>query len=193
MSSTVYGDEPLIENESLRMTRLVNDLLLLTNADSCHWHISKDETELDTLLIDLYENYLPITRQNHKALKICLPNEIFPPLLVDKDRINQCLIILLDNAITHTPPNTQITLALQQNNHFIELVIQDNGNVIPNDLKSRVFERFYQVDSSRHHKEHYGLGLSIAFEIVKLHKGNLILKDTPDGECTFIIRLSYKS
>ena len=130
----------LIENESLRMTRLVNDLLLLANADSCHWHISKSETEMDTLLIELYETYLSIARQSHKVLKISLPNEMFPPLLVDKDRISQCLIILIDNAITHTPPNTQITLALQRNNHYIELIIQDNGNGIPNELKPRVFE-----------------------------------------------------
>jgi len=65
--------------------------------------------------------------------------------------------------------------------------VMDHGPGIAEKDKDKIFQRFYSGDSSRTDKNHYGLGLSIAVEIVKLHHGTMILKDTPGGGCTFEI------
>ena len=65
----------------------------------------------------------------------------------------------------------------------------DYGIGIPDEEKTAVFEKFYQVDSSHNDRKHYGLGLSIARELVKMHQGLLLLEDTEGGGCTFTIKL----
>lgn len=70
-----------------------------------------------------------------------------------------------------------------------KISVIDNGCGIPDEHKPYIFDPFYRVDKNRHDKEHLGLGLSIAYEIIQLHHGALSLYDTPGGGCTFVIQL----
>ncbi|MGL5675568.1 MAG: sensor histidine kinase [Cellulosilyticaceae bacterium] len=182
-----------IEKECNRMARLVDDLLLLTTADANTWSIKKEPVDIDTLLIELLDNYLSLAHQKNLTLNLSLPDHVLAPLPCDKERILQVLCILIDNALCYVPPNGHITLILTTASHHLTLKVVDDGPGIPAEHHAHIFDRFYRVDASRKDKNHYGLGLSIATEMIKLHQGTLTLEDTPDGGCTFVIRLPYKS
>ncbi|HIW42710.1 MAG TPA: ATP-binding protein, partial [Candidatus Mediterraneibacter vanvlietii] len=72
---------------------------------------------------------------------------------------------------------------------YICYAVADHGKGIPDEEKPFIFDRFYQSSRARDQKEHFGLGLSIARELAKLHKGELTVQDTPGGGCTFLLTL----
>lgn len=181
-----------IQSEGLRMSRLIDDMLLLTKADSCRWSIQKTPTELDTLLLDTFEAFEPIASEKSIRLFIRLPEEAVPAVLCDKERIRQVLAILLHNAISYTPEGGRIELLLTYDNKMLQLLVSDNGIGIPDDKKEHIFERFYRADQSRSDKDHFGLGLCIAAEIVAAHNGQLLVSDTPGGGSTFTVVLSNR-
>lgn len=179
----------IIEQECSQLTRLVNDLLFLARTDSSNWHIIPRTCELDTLLLDVYDRFLATVRNHDHFLDLDLPDAQQPSLLIDPERITQVLSILINNALTYTPPSTHITLSLENLKTYVQIKVIDHGPGIPDAIKPFIFKRFYRGDSSRHDSEHYGLGLSIAFEIIKAHKGKINIADTPGGGTTFIILL----
>jgi signal transduction histidine kinase len=182
-----------ILDECKRMTRLISDLLLLTNADAnSNWSLHLTLAEADTLLIEIYDQFYETAAKNSHPLFLDLPNEPVSSCLLDTQRLQQVIIILLDNAFSYTPSGCNITLSLTESSHNICIKVLDNGGGISDEAKKNIFNRFYRVDSSRHKRDHYGLGLSIAYEIIKLHQGKLTLEDTPGGGCTFVITLPIK-
>ena len=179
-----------IHHECSHLARLINDLLLLARADSGKWSINKQPVEVDTLVLDIYDRFLPLVEAHHQKLEIQVPDDILEPLLLDKQRIEQVLSILIDNAMSYTPMGTQITLTLNIAENHLEIGVIDNGPGIPDEAKVNVFKRFYRLDTARKSDAHYGLGLSIAHEILKLHDGKLTLNDSPGGGCTFKLILT---
>lgn len=178
-----------VTNECARMSRLVDDMLTLASADSGSWSIIREETDLETLLLNTAEWHEPAAAQKQIRIHVSLPDDPLPKCYCDRQRIGQAMAILLDNAIAYTPPGGEIKLSAAKRRGGIALIVSDNGPGIPGALRERVFERFYRVDTSRSKKEHYGLGLSIAREIASLHRGKLTLRDTPGGGATFILYL----
>ena len=179
----------MITSESSRMAGLINDMLILASANNESWSINKSEEELDTLLLDTYEEFELLAKEKNISLSIELPDYEIPKCRCDKERIIQVLFILINNALNYTPSGGKVKLSLKAVNHHIEIYVIDNGIGISNSDKEHIFEPFYRRDSSHNSKEHFGLGLSIAYEIIKLHKGNIIIKDTLETGSTFIISL----
>lgn len=182
-----------IEKECTRLAHLVDDLLLLATADAHTWSIHKEPIELDTLLIDLLDTFLPLAHEKGQQLTLNLPDAVIQPIYCDKERIEQTLAILIDNALHYVPSGGHITIDLSSTPTSCILQVIDDGPGIPVEHAPHVFDRFYRIDASRKDKNHYGLGLSIAKEIIHLHNGTLTLTPTPGGGCTFIITLPYES
>lgn len=180
-----------IESESKRMSNLVNDMLTLARADSQTWSFTMRQEELDTLLLETYEAFEPLTIEHNLALSITLPNDSIPTCYCDKERIAQVLAILINNAISYSNPDGKIHLTLNYTNSTFIFSVIDNGIGISQEAKSHIFDRFYREDSSRSKKEHFGLGLCIAKEIIDAHNGNIQVCDTPSGGTTFQIILPY--
>ena len=157
-----------IQSECTRMKRLVDDLLVLANIDATNWSIQRTPTEIDTLVLDVYESLIPLSKQKGLLFNVILPDDILPPFMLDGERIRQILSILLDNAFAYTPAHGKVSLVLKTTSHHLIVSVIDNGPGIPEEHKAYIFDRFYRVDTSRHDKNHYGLGLSIAFEIMTL-------------------------
>ena len=112
----------------------------------------------------------------------------------DMLRLNQILMNLLGNAMKYTPPGGVIRLSVSEKSEngrdvMLYFEVEDNGIGIPHEQKEHIFDRFYRVDASRTRKEHFGLGLSIAKEIVSLHHGRITVEDTPGGGTTFTLIL----
>ena len=179
----------VIEKEGTRMSLLINDMLSLSNADNHSWKMHPVFCELDTLLLDTYEKYEPLMQDHHMKFFIELPEEEIPSCPCDPERISQVLGILLDNAISYVPENGKIILSLSQTETHFLIRVKDNGPGIPDFAKTSVFRRFYQADSARNNRQHFGLGLCIAYEIISLHKGTISVLDTPGGGSTFQISL----
>ena len=199
-----------VEAEGMRMSRLISDMLTLANADNHSWNIRPAPVELDTLLLQTWESFETLARLRGLSWEIRLPDEPLPPCLCDRERIVQVLEILIDNAFSYIPKGCRIRLSLdyaaqekqpdgvfcarrqksgRQTGSVFRICVSDNGPGIPDAQKEQVFERFHRLDNSRKDKSHFGLGLSIAKEIISLHKGTLTLEDAPGGGAAFWILL----
>lgn len=179
----------MISSESNRMAGLINDMLLLASANNESWSINKTEEELDTILLNTYEEFELLAKEKNISLSIELPDYEIPKCKCDKERIIQVLFILINNALSYTQSGGKVKLSLKAFSNHIEIYVIDNGIGISDKDKEHIFEPFYRRDSSHNSKEHFGLGLSIAYEIIRLHKGNIIIKDTLEKGSTFIISL----
>lgn len=178
-----------IQSEGMRMSKLIDDMLLLTTADTGSWSIQTTPVEPDTLLLNLFEAFQPVASEKNISFSISLPENAVPAISADKERLMQVLSILLHNALSYTPTGGQIRLILSYNGRNTSFSVEDNGPGIPDEEKEHIFERFYRSEKSRSEKGHFGLGLCIASEIVHSHHGKLLVKDTPGGGSTFTVIL----
>ncbi len=178
-----------IQEESIRMAGLIDDMLLLTTADNHSWSIRIAPVELDTMLLDIFETFQPMAEKKSLSFMIKLPETAVMPVSCDGERIRQVIAILLQNAVSYTPEGGRISLSLSQNEKNTLISVIDNGIGIPDSEKQHIFERFYRADKSRSRKGHFGLGLCIASEIIKAHRGHILVADTPGGGTTFTIML----
>lgn len=176
-----------IESEGKRMRRLIDDMLSLANADNGSWSMFPEPVQMDTLLLNTYEKYLPLSRTRKLQFTIRLPESLLPECLCDRQRMEQVLGILLDNAFTYTQSGGEIGIELSLEQNRIKIGIFDTGQGITKEDKEHIFERFYRADASRKGKQHFGLGLSIAKEIVELNGGKIWVEDhSPQGTVFYI-------
>lgn len=178
-----------IHKEGFRMSSLVNDMLTLSGSDNHRFSINPRPTELDTLLMNSFEAFEPLAQDKHITLSIRLPEQALPLCTVDPQRISQVVSILLHNAVSYTPEHGKIELSLAHDKDRAVISVRDNGIGIADEDKKKIFDRFYRVEKSRSTKEHFGLGLSIAYEIVKAHNGSISVQDAPGGGSIFSVRL----
>lgn len=179
------GYEGTIAEEAQRMSHLVDDMLFLTSLETGKNKLSFSRVEPDTFLLNFYEQTESFVHQSKHAYSLTLPEEAMPAFSCDPEKIKQLLLNLLQNAISYTPEGGQIALRLFASQKELCFQVIDNGVGIAPEKKKEIFERFYRADSSRHTKEHYGLGLCIAKEIMLAHRGRIELSDTPGGGSTF--------
>lgn len=178
-----------ISQEGDIMTNLVNDMLTLSASDSQRFSCHPAPLELDTLVINTYEAFEPLAVEKKLSLSISLPEESLPCCTADADRIVQLLSILLHNALSYTPEGGRIDLVLSHKKNRFYLTVSDTGVGIAPEDKKKIFDRFYRAEKSRSAKGHFGLGLSVAAEIVKLHHGSVSVTDRPGGGSVFTVML----
>ena len=178
-----------IYQEGLRVSSLVSDMLTLSQSDNHQFPIRTTPTELDTLLMNSYEAFAPLAQEKAISLSIELPEDALPQCNADPERISQVISILLHNAISYTPEQGKIVLSLAMHHDKFHIAVTDNGIGIPDEDKKKIFDRFYRAEKSRSTKDHFGLGLSIAYEIVKAHGGSIIVSDAAGGGSCFTVVL----
>ena len=180
------------EAETDRMARLVDDLLVLANGDLDNLPAHLQAVEPDNLCIEVYEQFYLLAKQQAHTFALHLPEEAVPPIQADAERLRQLLSILLRNALEHTPTGTPIELVLTHDTkaEAVMLTVQDHGPGIPDAEKNRIFERFYSADPSRTAKQNFGLGLSVAKELARLHRAELTVTDTLGGGACFTVRFA---
>lgn len=187
MQRSQFSD--MIHREGNRMSRLIGDMLTLSSSDSKGWALQKQPVELDMLLLEVYEAHYPLAKEQGIELTLSLYEQNVPSMNLDRDGINQVLSILLDNARNHTPAPGKIELELTVHRKNVQIRVSDTGPGVPDDEKRRIFERFYRSEKSRSHRGHFGLGLSIAAEIVKKHNGRIWVQDATIGGAEFVVEL----
>lgn len=199
LQDTIQQDDPqiqaglqTIDSECMRMSRLVRDMLLLASSDADKWTIQKAEVNLDTLLISLYEAYEPVCMKEKLRLNLDLNQTSFPKLFTDRERLYQILSVFMDNAVYYSPPGSSIDICARLSLKEVTLSIVDHGCGVAQNDKPYIFDRFYRADKSRSDKTHFGLGLSIAWELSKMLGGSVGHTDTAGGGATFFVTLPLK-
>ncbi len=163
-------DTVLIETDY--MTKLVDDLLLLSRLDASQLKLEQHTIELNEMLPTLQCQAMAWAHERGITIHI---DQAQGNVLAYPVRLHQVLLILVDNALRHTPAGGCITLSAQARKHAVHIKVIDTGKGIqPRDLQ-HVFERFYQADGSRGDKRSAGLGLSIAKLLIELHGGEITI------------------
>lgn len=180
----------IMEEEGMRMQHLISDMLLLANSDSRHFQLQFGAYQPDIILLNIYEKYETLAKRRKISLQISLPDEILSDCNCDMERMIQVLSILMDNALSYTPKNGKVTLSLNLTSAGkYRFSVADTGPGIADSEKNLVFQRFYRSDNAHTDKEHFGLGLCIAKEIINAHKGKLWIEDNNPCGSVFVIEL----
>ncbi len=175
-----------IGNETARMRRLVNDLLLLAQADA-GLQLRLQPVELDTLILDVYRQGQLIAQNT--GVHVRLGAEDQAVVLGDADRLRQLLLNLVDNAIKYTPAGGDVTLTLKRQAGWVQVCVEDTGaGIAPEDLP-HIFDRFYRADRSRARSGGAGLGLAIAKWVAEAHGGQLEVESHPGAGTFFTLYL----
>ncbi len=161
----------IIHEESLRMGRLVTDLLDLARMESGHMTLYKDEISVIPFMNRIVNKFTQTARDNEVSLQVEFPQEEILANF-DGDRIEQVFTNLIDNAIRHTPAGGSVHLRVENYQDLCHLTVSDTGHGIPEEDLPFIFERFYKADKARTRvKGGTGLGLSIAKNIIDSHGG----------------------
>ena len=175
-----------VESETERMTRLVEDMLLLARLDEGR-PLARESLDLSPLVLDVVSD-AHVAGPDHEW-SLDLPDE--PVLVVgDEARLHQVLANLLANARIHTPAGTTVTTSLVTDGEGATvLTVADDGPGIPDALRPEIFERFARGDSSRSRRGgSTGLGLAIVAAVVKAHDGTIDVRSAP-GRTEFVVTL----
>lgn len=110
-------------------------------------------------------------------------------LLGNAEKLSQLFVILLDNAIKYSPKKTVVTFNVEKKDDTAKITVSDQGQGIAKEDLSRIFQRFYRVNQSRSESGSYGLGLAIAQQIIKQHRGSINVKSELGKGASFILSL----
>jgi len=177
----------IIQEETVRLERLVKDLLDLSRlqSETITWHAESIP------LPALADNVVNMLKQaaDKKNIMLCLiAEDTVPNIIGSGDRLTQLLLILLDNALKYTPINGHVTTSITQDQNNVILAVTDSGTGIPTEDLPYLWDRFYKVDKSHSRSEGgAGLGLSIAKQIIDRHKGTASVISKPGYGTTFTI------
>jgi two-component system OmpR family sensor kinase len=179
-----------IEDESIRMGGLVDDLLLLTRLDSSR-PLQRGPVDLTVLAADAVQDARALAPT--RAVRLLGLSGVLEPTTIEGDeaRLRQVVTNLVGNAVNHTPAGTNIEIAVGVGDGRARLEVRDHGGGVDPVKARRVFERFYRADPSRGRGNGggNGLGLAIVAAIVGAHDGQVGVAATPGGGATFVVDL----
>jgi two-component system, OmpR family, sensor kinase len=177
-----------IETEVDRLTRMVGDLLLLAQVESGRLPLEMTSVELDTVLLEVFQQ-IRLLAGERIQMKLVEIDQV--QIMGDRDRIKQVILNLLANAVQYTQPNGIVTIVLRKAENQAQLIVKDNGPGIPPEDLPHIFERFYRGEKSRRRSKGtgFGLGLSIAYWIVRSHGGTIEVSSKEGQGTTFTVWL----
>lgn len=175
----------IIENESDRLTIMVEDLLDFSRFESGKITLNIEKLDIADILVQIKKQLSPRAEVENIRFKVDIQSDL-PPVMGDENRLKQVFINILDNAFKFSNPGGDVSLSASCTGGYISIIIKDKGcGILPEDLPY-VKEKFYKGKNA---KSKNGLGLSISDEIVKLHKGSLDIKSEYNSGTEAIIRL----
>ena len=178
-----------IESESLRMTSMVEDLLLLARLDEGR-EVQLDDVDLTGLVLDAVNDAHAASPEH--VIEVDVPPT---PVVVlgDAARLHQVIVNLVTNARTHTPDGTRITVGIETVPDGVDLTVRDTGQGIDPAFLPKLFERFARADSSRSRTAgSTGLGLAIVDAVVQAHGGTVGVESRP-GDTVFTVHLPVRA
>ncbi len=182
----------IINNETDRMTRLVKDLLLLSQLDYGLKDMYKDYFSVGDLISDIVSRLQIYAKEKNQTMTYEPTNQL-PEYYGNSDRIEQVITNIITNALKYTPKGGTVLISSMYMYDEIIIKVKDTGIGISEENLNHIFERFYRVDKARSRQMGgTGLGLAIAKEIVEAHGGSISIKSVPNFGTDVIITLPIK-
>ena len=174
-----------VRDQVERLGKLATQLLDLSRLESGSVELESTPTDLGVLARAVGTEFGPAVTAHGSRLSVAVPEEPIR-VICDSERVAQLLRILIDNALAHTPPGTDVLVSAHpaSNGTGAQLTVHDGGPGIPEEALERVFEPFYSADGARG----AGLGLAIAHELAVRMSASLEIASTP-GDTTFTLTL----
>jgi len=162
-----------IHDEAMQLSRLVEDLQELAQADAAQFSLNLQDVSLQDQAEQASRSLKAVAGDREVAIDISMPDDL-PLVRADAGRLKQILSNLLQNAIMHTPAGGKSTLSATVDGSWIEVRVDDNGSGIAPEQLPHIFERFFRTDESRSRATGgSGLGLAIVKQLVELHGGKV--------------------
>ncbi|WP_241773250.1 ATP-binding protein [Bacillus sp. LL01] len=181
----------VIYDESLRMGRLVNDLLDLARMEAGHISLNYEDANVTAFVEKITRKFQGLAKEKAIILQSHVEGEGF--IEMDVDRMEQVMTNLVDNAIRHTADEGSITINVKMMNKGVKIDVKDSGHGIPEEDLPFVFERFYKADKARTRgRAGTGLGLAIVKNIVDAHQGTISVHSKENEGTTFSIFIPQK-
>lgn len=159
-------------NETKRLAKLTKDLMVLARSDSNTMNIQREKVDIDNMIEEITKPYIEIANMQNKEIKLLL--NFKQNIWIDRNKIHQVLVILLDNAIKYTEENDKIEITTEAKEGKCIIEVKDTGIGINDEAIKHIFERFYREDKARSRESGgSGLGLAIADCIIEAHKGTI--------------------
>ncbi len=178
----------IIDIEAERLYMLINDILQLSEIEGMKSDENVQQNNLNSIVEEVILILEPAASKKNVNIQVNTDSNI--NIMVNKNRIKQMLINLIDNAIKYNIENGSVFVTTCKSNGKTVISIKDTGIGIPENHHSRIFERFYRVDKGRsRNMGGTGLGLSIVKHIVNLYKGDIRIISEPGKGTEFIIQL----
>ena len=176
--------------EGIRMKRLIENMLTLAKSDYAENTLVMSRVNLSDIILDSVLLYESAAYDDNKQLSFNVAEGVI--VNGDADKLRQVIDILLDNALKYSNEGSQITVDLSVQYRREALVrVRSEGEAIPREELQNIFIRFYRVDKARENHGGFGLGLSIAEEIIQSHRGRIWAESDSSGNTfSFILPLS---
>ena len=176
-----------IDKDADTLTRLVDDLLMMSRLEANALEVRKKPHKLNDVISSIKDRLENLTARHHLFIKV--PDDI-PPVEVDDVRIGEVLTNLVENAVKFSDDNTNIYIKAYTNNKEVIVSVADEGVGVPPELHERVFERFFQGDGRRAgRRKGTGLGLAICQGIIEAHGGKIWVESQPGKGAKFSFSL----
>lgn len=179
-----------IHQETERMIVLVNKMLTLVRLDTAQNQAQPKRFRVDEALYDIIYPMKSVAYEKKIRMTVDIQKEMYIDGI--EDQIQKLLSILLNNAISYTPEYGEIVIRAYIQAKKFYLKVSNSGDPIPEEIRDRLFERFFRADEAREDNGHYGLGLSIASSIAANHGGRIRV-DYEDHKNVFSVVLNAHS
>lgn len=177
-----------------KLLNLVDSLLDISKLESGVIAIECEPTQLHPLCASVLDEMAPLANELVVTLRASVPDDL-PLLNVDAEKIERVLLNLVDNAIKFTPSKGSVTITayspgtMGAKENFVRVEVWDTGPGVPDEHKTRLFDRFAQLDGQRGRRRGTGLGLAFCRLAVEAHDGQIWIEDNPQGGAVFAFTL----
>jgi len=169
-------------DEVARLAKIVDSLTLLTKADAGLMKLEREEVDFRALVFEAFENAAALAES--RAISVAMGDVAPVKIVGDRHRLRQLLLILIDNAVKYNRPGGSIQLASSAGDGWVELLVTNEGDSLNEDVRHRVFDRFFRGDNAIGKVAGCGIGLTIARWIALAHEGRIELRPGPPGSIT---------
>jgi two-component system OmpR family sensor kinase len=181
----------IVEQEAVRLSRLVDDMFTLTRADAGSYPMRVTPIYLDELIDEVARASRVVAGTRQVSITVqCVPAA---QITGDEDLIRRLVVNVVDNAVRFSPSGGAVRIALDRAGNTFAISVSDQGPGIPAEVQSQIFERFYRVNAARTrdgaHDGGAGLGLALARWIAHAHGGAVALAASSQLGSTFVITL----
>lgn len=186
----IKEDVATMERNTNRLINLTNQILDFRQIEAKRFSLDFSEVDIVEILQEAYLMFDPVAKKRKLDYSIHLPG-ISISTMADAEALNKIFSNLLSNAVKYADREVNIKLCLpKEEDNFLLIEIRNDGFLIPDELKEKIFEPFYRLKESRK-QQGTGIGLALARSLVELHKGQLYVKEAENGMNVFIITIPY--